>query len=66
MGKPLQPVRPLLTVRIYDLLDSVGIDSFLKNEKAYFRQLNIQVHPGVFTQVSDAMQQAGDYRFRTK
>lgn len=67
MQKPLQPVRKLLTVRLYDLIDSVGIDKFVQNEKAYFSQLNVtDVHPGVFAQISDAMQLAGDYGFCTK
>ena len=61
MNKPLQPVRKLMTVRVYDLIDSVGIDKFIQNEKEYFKLLNItDVHPGVFAQVSDAMQMAGD------
>ena len=67
MHKPLQPVRESLTVRLYSLIDSVGIDSFVENSKEYFTQLNVtDVHPGVFAQVSDAMQLAGDFNLCAK
>jgi CubicO group peptidase (beta-lactamase class C family) len=66
INKPLQPVTTPFTVKLYDLLDSVGIEGFVQNEKEYFKQLNIQVHPGVFARLSDAMRQAGDYNLCTK
>ena len=67
MGKSLSPVRKLLTVRLYDLIDSVGIDNFVQNAAGYFKQINVMdVHPGVFAQVSEAMQAAGDFGLCTK
>lgn len=61
MNKPLQPVSQSFAVKVYDLIDSVGIDTFIQNEKDYFKQLGLNMHPGMFAQVSDAMAQAGDY-----
>jgi hypothetical protein len=62
MNKPLQPVNRSFAVAVYDLIDSIGIDNFIQNEKAYFQQLNLQMHPGMFAQVSDAMALAGDHQ----
>ena len=61
MNKPLQPVTQSFAVTLYDLIDSVGIDKFIQDEKEYFKQLGLNMHPGMFAQVSDAMVQAGDY-----
>ena len=67
IGKSSQPVQKLLTVRVYDLIDSIGMDRFVENSKEYFKQLSVtDVHPGVFAQVSDAMQLTGDYQLCTK
>jgi hypothetical protein len=61
MGKGVQPVSRSFAVKLYDLIDSVSIDHFIANEKEYFKKLNLQPHPGVFAQLSDAMGRAGDY-----
>lgn len=66
LNKPLQPVSKLLTVKLYDLIDSVGIDQFVQNEKEYFRQLNVKMQPGVFVQFNDALQLVGDYETCSK
>ncbi|MBB1285797.1 beta-lactamase family protein [Flavisolibacter sp. BT320] len=66
LNKPLQPVSQSFAIKIYDMIDSVGIDAFIQNEKEYFKQLNLQVHPGVFARLCDAMRQAGDYALCTK
>jgi CubicO group peptidase (beta-lactamase class C family) len=66
MDKPLQPVSRSFAVAVYDLIDSVGIDNFIQNEKNYFRQLGLNLHPGMFAQMSDAMAQAGDHLLCTK
>jgi len=54
LGKPAQPVSRPVTVDLYDLIDSVGIESFIKNEKDHFSRLKINAHPGVFAQMNDA------------
>jgi CubicO group peptidase (beta-lactamase class C family) len=61
MNKPVQPVSQPFAVQLYDLIDSVGMDEFIRNEKDYFKQLGLNMHPGMFAQVSDAMAQAGDH-----
>lgn len=60
LGKTLQPVKKPLNIRLYDLIDSIGIEAFTKNDKTYFDQLGVQLHPGVFVQLSEAMGKAGD------
>lgn len=66
LAKPVRPVSQPFTIRLYDLLDSVGIENFVRHEKEYFKQLNLQLHPGVFARVCDAMRQAGDFALCTK
>ncbi|RYZ54425.1 MAG: class A beta-lactamase-related serine hydrolase [Chitinophagaceae bacterium] len=66
LNKPVGPVSQSFTVKLYDLLDSIGMETFLQNEKDYFKQLGIQVHPGVFARFCDALRQAGDYGLCTK
>jgi CubicO group peptidase (beta-lactamase class C family) len=61
LNKPLQPVRQSWSIKLYDLIDSIGMERFVQNEKEYFKQLGVQVHPGVFARISDAMQSAGDH-----
>lgn len=62
MNKPLQPVSRSFAVALYDLIDSVGMDRFFQNEKDYLKQLGLNLHPGMFAQVGDAMAQAGDHQ----
>lgn len=62
LGKSLQPVKKPVSVRLYDLIDSIGMENFAKKDKDYFDQLGIQPHPGVYVQLSEAMNQAGDKR----
>ncbi len=66
MNKPLQPVSQSFAVKVYDLIDSVGIENFVRYEKDYFKQLNLQMHPGMFAQISEAMAVAGDYQLCAK
>jgi hypothetical protein len=66
LNKPVQPVNQSWAIKLYDLIDSIGIERFVQNEKVYFKQLNLQVHPGVFARISDAMQLAGDHSLCAK
>jgi hypothetical protein len=60
LGKPLQLVARPYAVDIYDIIDSVGIADFIKNEKEYFKSLKLNPHPGVFAQMNDAFLRNND------
>jgi CubicO group peptidase (beta-lactamase class C family) len=66
MGQPLQPVKPLELVKLYDKIEEKGIDAFTANGAAYFKELGIEPRPGLFALLGDIMQEAGDYTTRAK
>ena len=60
LGKNADTVKQLAAVRLYDLIDSVGIDGFLAREKEYFKKLNITPDVRFFGNMAEAMEAAGD------
>lgn len=60
LGRPLQPVVRPLAVRINDLVDSVGFQNFLANEKQHFAALGIKPQPSLFFDLSESLEAAGD------
>jgi hypothetical protein len=59
MGATLQPINKPLTTRIYDLVDSVGIDRFVQDGQQYFDQLKVRPDPGMFAMVCEVMTMGG-------
>jgi Flp pilus assembly protein TadD len=54
-------VKQLAAIRLYDLIDSVGIDGFLAREKEYFKKLTINPDVRFFGNMGEALEAAGDY-----
>jgi CubicO group peptidase (beta-lactamase class C family) len=53
LNKPLQAVTKSARVLLFDLIEQKGIDSILVNGSTYFKQLNINPHPGFIAQIGD-------------
>lgn len=66
LGKPLQPVAVPTEVRLYNLIDSVGIENLAQNAKEHFARLQVDAHPGVFAELSDAMRTVGDHALASR
>lgn len=66
LGKPLDPIKPLQWVKVYDAIEAKGIDAFLASGKENLRALGAEMHPGMFAQVADAMEAAKDYETMVK
>ena len=60
-GRKPDAVKQSAAVRLYDLIDSAGIDKFIAAEKEYFKHLNIQPDVRFFGNMGEAMEAAGDF-----
>ena len=66
LDKPLMPVTRPPAIALYDKIVEGGIDAFIAGEKEVFKSLGIQPNPGLFAQVSEAMEAGGDKDTRVK
>lgn len=55
LGKPLSKVEQPAAIRIFDVMEQVGVDNFIANEKDYFEKLAINPIAFTFAQVNDGM-----------
>lgn len=60
LGQPLMPVTVPTTMALYDKVQELGIDAFAAKGKEAFQSMGLQPDPGMFAQVGDAMDAAGD------
>jgi CubicO group peptidase (beta-lactamase class C family) len=61
LNRPVAEIKIPNTIRVYDMVEEKGIADFIKNEKQYFRVLNIIPDERLFTGVGDAMEMTEDY-----
>lgn len=61
LGLPAEKISQPDEIKVYDKLEKVGIDNFIKNGKEYFQSLNVQPNDWLFNRVADAMYEAGDH-----
>lgn len=54
LGQPLSPVAKLQTVKVYDLVDSIGLAAFLHNDSESFASLGIKPNPRLLLDLSEA------------
>lgn len=61
LGKGTNPVRFPPPYLVYDKLEEIGIEKFIKGGKEYFQQLDIAPSPRLFIEIAESMQQMKDY-----
>jgi CubicO group peptidase (beta-lactamase class C family) len=66
LDKPLMPVSRPPAIALYDKIVEGGIDAFIAGEKEAFKSMGVQPNPGLFAQVSEAMEAADDKDSRVK
>jgi CubicO group peptidase (beta-lactamase class C family) len=66
LGKQPDAVQPMVWVKVYDAINEKGIDAFVAGGKENLQSLNVQLHPGMFAQVADALNAAKDYHTLVK
>ena len=59
--RPLAPIEKPVSIRLYDEIDSKGIQAFLQNSEQYFDRLAIDTNEKIFVRLADAMELAKDY-----
>ena len=61
LGKQINPVRLPPPFLVYDKLEELGIDKFIKNGKENFQLLDISPSPRLFIEIAESMQQMKEY-----
>ncbi|MFI5220235.1 MAG: serine hydrolase domain-containing protein [Bacteroidia bacterium] len=62
LNRPVLEIKIPRNIRVYDMVEAKGISDFIKNEKKYFKSLNIIPDERLFTGVGDAMEMTEDYK----
>jgi CubicO group peptidase (beta-lactamase class C family) len=61
LGKPANKIVLPNPIRIYDTIEAIGINEFVKNEKEIFQSMGITPNPRLFINIGEAMETAKDY-----
>jgi CubicO group peptidase (beta-lactamase class C family) len=60
LGKNATEISIPASIKVYDMIDNKGIEDFIRNEKHYFKSLNIVPNERLFTGVGWAMEMEAD------
>ncbi len=66
LDKPLQPVQPLPWVKVYDKIETIGIDAFTADGKTILKDLGLEMNSRTIVMISEAMEEAKDHQTRAK